>query len=153
MILPKFRKKERNGTSSSELLLYLLFFTISDPPENTKLPTTANINATLKNSNVTFTCTAEGNPPPHEYRFYREGTFLGNSSSGTFQSQVTKSGIYSCVPVNKAGEGEKGSVNITIAGKSSVSCSSYLREIRNCLTSTGVHPLMSDHDSETEMWW
>ena len=123
--------KKRNGTSSPELLVYLLFFTTSDPPENTNLTTTAIINSTLRNSNVRFICTAEGSPPPHEYRFYHKGTFLGSSSSGTFQTQVTKSGLYSCVPVNKAGEGEKGSVNITIVGKSSVSCSSYLQEIRN----------------------
>ena len=109
----------------------MIFFTIiSDPPENTKLTTTANTSATLKNSNVTFTCTAEGSPPPHEYRFYHEGTFLGSSSSGTFQTQVAESGIYFCVPVNRAGEGERGSVAITVVGECNVSCSSYLREIR-----------------------
>ena len=107
----------------------MLCFVISDPPENTKLTTTANTSATLRNSNVTFTCTSEGNPPPHEYRFYHEGTFLGNSSSGTFQTQVTESGIYSCVPVNKVGEGEKGSVTINVVGKWSVSCATYLLEI------------------------
>ena len=111
--------------------MYLLFFTISDPPENTNLTTTANTSATLKNSNVTFTCTSGGSPPPHEYRFYHEGTFLGiNSSSGTFQTHVTESGLYFCVPVNRAGEGERGSVAITVVGECNVSCSSYLREIR-----------------------
>ena len=90
----------------------------TDPPENTKLTTTANTSATLKNSNVTFTCTAEGSPPPHEYRFYHKGTFLGSSSSGTFQTQVTKSGLYSCIPVNKAGVGENKSITINVVGES-----------------------------------
>ena len=85
----------------------------------------------MRNSNVTFTCTSEGNPPPHEYRFFHEDTLLGNSSSGMFHTKVTKSGLYSCVPVNKAGEGQKRSVNITVVGelfgfmclyKSSLSC-------------------------------
>ena len=101
------------------LKFYLLFFTISDPPENTNLTTTANTSATLKNSNVTFTCTAEGSPPPHEYRFYHKGTLLGNSSSGTFQTHLTKSGlsVFSCVPVNKAGVGENKSVTINVVGE------------------------------------
>ena len=79
--------------------------------------TTANTSATLRNSNVTFTCTAEGNPPPHEYRFYHKGNRLGNSSSGTFQTYINESGLYSCVPKNKIGDGEKGSVNITVVGE------------------------------------
>ena len=95
----------------------MLFFIISDPPENTNLTTTANTSATLKNSNVAFTCTSEANPPPREYRFYHEGTFLGNSRSGTFQTHVTQSGLYSCVPVNKVGVGENRSVTINVVGE------------------------------------
>ena len=95
------------------------FFIIPDPPENTELTTSANTSATLKNSNVTFTCTAEGSPPIPEYRFYHMGTFLGSSSSGTFQTQVTESGlsVFSCVPLNKAGVGEHKSVTINIVGE------------------------------------
>ena len=89
----------------------------TDPPENTKLTTTANTSATLKNSNVTFTCSSEGSPPPHEYRFYHKGNFLGNSSSGTFQTHVTQSGLYFCVPVNKVGVGENKSVTIKVVGE------------------------------------
>ena len=116
----------------------MLLFIISDPPENTKLTTTANTSATLRNSNVTFTCTAEGSPPPHEYRFYHEGTSLGNSSSGTFQTHVNESGLYSCVPMNKAGDGEKGSVSITVVGEWSVSCATYLLEILNSKVPRGT---------------
>ena len=114
----------------SDYICTFLCFIISDPPENTNLTTTANTSATLKNSNVTFTCTAEGSPSP-DYRFFHDDTLLGNSSSGTFQTLVTKSGLYSCVPVNKAGEGQKRSVTITVVGelfgfmclyKSSLSC-------------------------------
>ena len=110
-------EKERNGNSNSELLVCLLFFIIPDPPENTNLTTTANTSATLKNSNVTFACTSEGSPPPHEYRFYHKGNFLGSSSSGTFQTLVTQSGLYSCVPVNTVGVGENRSVTINVVGE------------------------------------
>ena len=131
MVVSKFRKKKEKKETEPQVLLAFLHF--SDPPENTNLTTTANISATPRNSNVTFTCSSEGNPPPREYRFYHEGTFLGNSSSGSFHTHVTESGIYFCVPVNKAGEGEKRSVAITVVGECNVSCSSYLREIRNSL--------------------
>ena len=96
-----------------------MYFIFSDPPENTKLTTTANTSATLKNSNVTFTCSAEGIPPPHEYRFYHEGTFLGNSSSGTFQTRITQSGlsVFSCAPLNKAGVGGHKSITINVVGE------------------------------------
>lgn len=93
------------------------FLLISDPPESTSLNTSANVSATIKNSSVTFMCTAEGNPAPHEYRFYHDNTYLGKSSSGNFQTKVTEGGLYFCVPFNKAGEGRKASVHINIAGE------------------------------------
>ena len=34
-----------------------------------------------------------------------------------FHTKVTKSGLYSCVPVNKAGEGQKRSVTINVVGE------------------------------------
>ena len=51
--------------------------------------------------------------------FYHEGTLLGISSSGTFQTQLTKSGlsVFSCVPHNKVGVGENKSVTINVVGE------------------------------------
>ena len=95
----------------------MLTVVVLDAPENTSLTTTANTSVTLKNTVVNFTCTSEGNPPPHNYRFYHEMTFLGNSSSGTFQTIMLQSGLYSCVPVNKVGPGDKGDISITVLGK------------------------------------
>ena len=86
-------------------------------PENTNLTTTANTSAVLLNSVVTFHCTAEASPPTHDYLFYHEQTLLGSNSSGTFDTQVSKSGQYYCVPVNVAGRGDNDSISITVVGK------------------------------------
>ena len=86
-------------------------------PENTNLTTTANASAVLLNSVVTFHCTAEASPPTHDYLFYYEQTLLGSNSSGTFDTQVSKSGQYYCVPVNVAGRGDNDSISITVVGK------------------------------------
>ena len=63
-------------------------------------------------------CTSEGSPPPHEYRFYFKAAhnYLGNSSSGFFQTQVTESGFYFCAPINKVGFGDKDGLIITVVG-------------------------------------
>ena len=83
----------------------------------------ANKSAIVRGSVVSFTCASDAVPPPHEYKFYYEQTFLGKSSSGLFQTQVFKSGLYSCVPVNKAGFGDNDTVLITVVGKLPSICS------------------------------
>ena len=102
------------------------WFSSTDKAENTNLITTANVSATLKNSVENFTCTSKGNPPPREYKFYHKGIYLGKSSSGFFQIQVSESGLYSCVPVNEVGDGEKGEVDITVVGKCKAVCYNLL---------------------------
>ena len=94
-----------------------------DSPENTTLSTMANKSAIVRGSVVSFTCASDAVPPPHQYKFYYEQTFLGKNSSGLFQTQVSKSGLYSCVPVNKAGFGDNGTVLITVVGKLPSICS------------------------------
>ena len=79
--------------------------------------TKGNTSAVVQNRFVTFSCTSKASPPPHEYRFYHNDNLLGTNSSGTYKTQVSESGLYSCVPVNTVGFGVNNTVNITVVGK------------------------------------
>ena len=79
--------------------------------------TKGNTSAVVQNSFVTFSCASKASPPPHEYRFYHNNNLLGTNSSGTYKTQVSESGLYSCVPVNTVGFGVNDTVNITVVGK------------------------------------
>ena len=92
----------------------------TDPPENTSMNvklTKGNTSAVVQNSFVTFSCTSKASPPPHEHRFYHNDNLLGTNSSETYKTQVSESGLYSCVPVNTVGFGVSDTVNITVVGK------------------------------------
>ena len=97
-------------------ICFTLDQSVTAKPENTNLTTAANTSAVLLNSQVTFHCSADGSPPPHNYLLTLNGEVLASNSSGYFSIQITESGNYSCVPVNKAGNGEVDSIAIIVVG-------------------------------------
>ena len=82
--------------------------------------TKGNTSAVVQNSFVTFSCTSKASPPPHEYRFYHNDNLLDTNSSGTYKTQVSGSGLYSCVPVNTVGFGVNDTISITVVGKPAI---------------------------------
>ena len=90
----------------------------SDKPSNTNLSVDVlNTSAVLIGSPIVFNCTTDSHPAAHEYRFVLEEELLGSSSSGIYHAQISSSGVYRCVPINRAGEGESATINITIFGE------------------------------------
>ena len=43
--------------------------------------------------------------------------FIGSNVSGFYNLKMSRSGVYSCLPVNRAGVGETATVNLTVVGK------------------------------------
>ena len=87
----------------------------SDPPEGTAL-SVANTTA-LKGSVVTFNCTTDAFPSPHEYKLYHEGNLLETNSSAVFKIPITQGGMYSCTPNNTVGIGDSATVTLTLVGE------------------------------------
>ncbi|XP_028412705.1 hemicentin-1-like isoform X2 [Dendronephthya gigantea] len=58
---------------------------------------------------VRLTCSAKGNPPITYYKLLHNGKEIAKSSSGKYVIEEVKfenNGTYSCIPINKAGQGE-----------------------------------------------
>ena len=90
-------------------------------PERTHLSVDADITNPVKfDSSVKFNCTADSRPAVDEYRFYRDESLLGSNNTGIYHLQLQRSGLYSCVPVNSAGSGEKATLYIDVKGKTFV---------------------------------
>ncbi|RMX60520.1 hypothetical protein pdam_00001439 [Pocillopora damicornis] len=84
-------------------------------PEKTRLTVTPDVSDRVKfGSSVKFTCTAESRPTVEVYNFYRDQLLLGSNISGIYEVQLQRSGRYSCVPVNRAGNGTESSINIAV---------------------------------------
>ena len=80
---------------------------------------TAN-NAGLVNTTFNITCSTEANPPA-EFRFYRDGMSLFNTTTGNNVAAFTTSVserrspvVYSCVPVNEYGDGPTAAITVTV---------------------------------------
>lgn len=100
------------------LLYYLLFSFFSDKPENTQfLADVTSLSSVPFGSTITFTCTSDSHPAVREYRFYRYEQRLGKNTTGTFQITARDSGLYSCIPYNDAGRGEKAEISIVVNGE------------------------------------
>ena len=97
------------------------FFIADFSPENAILTfiLTANDIAVV-NTTLNITCSTEANPPA-EFRFYRDGMSLFNTTTGNnvavFASSVRErksSVIYSCIPVIVYGQGPTATITITL---------------------------------------
>ena len=69
-----------------------------------------------KESVVTFTCTADANPPVHTYRLYKNGSMIANmSGSGVWIRTLDTSGQfnYSCDASNSLGTGTSNDSTMT----------------------------------------
>ena len=76
----------------------------------------------LRGSTVTLNCSTDANPHSHEFQFYFNDSYLGNSSSGLFNVSVNDDGVYSCVPINIGGLGHNASLTVKTVGKSTKRC-------------------------------
>ena len=96
----------------------LTIFRFAVKPENTQLSVgSLNTSAVLLGSTVTFNCSTSSYPSPHVYWFYHNEVFIGSNVSGFYNLKMSRSGVYSCLPVNRAGVGETATVNLTVVGK------------------------------------
>lgn len=109
-----------------------MIFSFAVKPENTQLSVgSLNTSAVLLGSTVTFNCSTSSYPSPHVYWFYHNEVFIGSNVSGFYNLKMSRSGVYSCLPVNRAGVGETATVNnLTVVGKllyctSNLSCGGY----------------------------
>lgn len=80
---------------------------------------TSNLSNTvvLTNSSLTLSCVTNANPPALFYLLYYNGAYIGNNSLGVLRVTVMEDGVYTCVPVNKVGAGDNGTVSVKTVGK------------------------------------
>ena len=83
----------------------------------------------LRGSTVTLICSTDANPDPHEFQFYFNDSYLGNSFSGLFNVSVDADAVYSCVPINTVGTGHNATVTVITAVRV---CSMFLSMTMEC---------------------
>lgn len=91
-------------------------------PENTTLTSslTAN-NIAVVNTSFNITCSTEANPPA-EFRFYRDGISLFNTTTGSnvvvhttsISEKIVSPVSYSCIPLNEYGDGPTATTTVTV---------------------------------------
>lgn len=97
---------------------YFPFFSVLVKPEKTRLTINSDITKPVQfGSFVTFNCTTHARPDPDGYKFYRGQELLSSSGSGLFDLRLQRSGLYSCLPFNSAGDGDQASLKIIVDGR------------------------------------
>ena len=89
-----------------------------DAPEGTKLEATST--KVERGDSVTFTCTANSNPPPTSYEFYHKHKLLQASASNTYtigSVLAADEGNYKCQPINVVGPGQDATIFLKVEGK------------------------------------
>ncbi|XP_048588277.1 hemicentin-2 isoform X2 [Nematostella vectensis] len=117
--------KAQNSLGSDTAHIHVI---VEHPPVRTVLLTNATSNTLLHESTVLFNCSADAVPPPTIYRFHHDGIAVAVSSDGIFlieHAQLKDSGMYTCVPENRLGEGESVTVNMTYQDGPEMSVSKY----------------------------
>lgn len=94
--------------------IFLFFF--EDAPETTTLTTVPSNRTVLRDSILSLNCQTDASPEAR-YHFYFNGTSIGNSSSGMFNTTVIGDGVYTCVPVNTVRTGDNDTVRISVVGE------------------------------------
>ena len=101
------------------LPFYYFVSIILDKPENTQLTVNAaNTSSVPFGSKITFVCTSNSHPVVHEYILYRFQELLGYSRTGIFSFNINKTGLYSCIPFNVVGSGERAALTVVVDGRS-----------------------------------
>jgi len=90
----------------------------SDKPENITLSTSSI--SVCKGIVVTFTCTADANPPVHTYRLYENGVMIENlGGSGMTTKALNTCGQfnYNCDASNSEGTGTSNNTVVIVEGE------------------------------------
>ena len=95
----------------------LFCYLLVDAPSSTKLITVPSNTTLLRESNISLDCSTDANPDVHIYHFYLNDNPIGDSSSGVLNTTVMADGVYTCVPNNTVGTGDKATVRITVVGE------------------------------------
>lgn len=90
-------------------------FSIADSPTDTRL--TSDLTTVLRGNTLILNCSADANPMVHIYFLYFNGYQISNSSQGMFRVSVKADSVYTCVPENTVGSGDKGNITIIVIGK------------------------------------
>ena len=118
--MKKKKFKQRNILLHSSVIYEFIHFTLfcADEPENVDLNTPSS--AVCIGSMVTFTCTADANPPVHTYRLYKNGGMnesLGGSGVTTKPLNTSGRFKYSCDASNSEGTGTSNNTVLTVEGE------------------------------------
>ena len=89
---------------------------MEDAPSATTLTTIPSNRTVLRGNILSLNCQTDASPEA-KYHFYFNGTSIGYSSSGMFNTTVIGDGVYTCVPVNTVGTGEYATVGISVVGE------------------------------------
>ncbi|XP_074608784.1 hemicentin-1-like [Acropora palmata] len=63
---------------------------------------------------IELTCTTHAHPGADEFKFYRDEDLLGSNSVGFYNLTLERSAVYSCLPFNSIGDGERASLQINV---------------------------------------
>ena len=119
-----FKTIKREMSTKTELNTFLskqsMLIYLGRPYDIDFVHNTALDGTIYEGASVTFTCSAKGNPPIDDYKFLHNGKEIHKSSNGKYfisEVRLKNSGMYCCIPVNKAGLGENKTVVLNVKGQ------------------------------------
>ncbi|XP_068757833.1 contactin-2-like [Montipora capricornis] len=84
-------------------------------PKQTNLSVNVNILKPVPfGTSIEFSCTTHSHPHAKGFKFYRDEKLLDSNSTGIYNLRLERSGLYSCVPFNSAGEGKRATLRINV---------------------------------------